>query len=1051
MLHIHLFGYLRLFENDQPLKFAALPKTLPLFAYLLLNKANPIARATIASQLWPGLPEKEARANLRRHLYELRRALPMLPAKNSWVLGTMNMLQWNPDAEYWLDVAEFERLSLSSDHLGKAVALYQDDLLPELYDDWIAPQRERLRNLFVANLKRLVEMTHGRRDYQQAITYAQQLLAHDPLHEDITNTLMRVKYGMGDRAGAIQTFQTFAQCLQAELELSPMPETMMLYANIVQNNSLSGTIREKQSVGKTADPHRHNIPAQFTPFFGRSQDLIAIIDMLESPDVRLLTLTGVGGSGKTRLALEVADRLLSHQSRTFPDGIYFVDLTAVNEPERLLSVIAECLEVKESGNQPLLETLITFLRPKYMLLLLDNFEQIIAAAPLLSKLLAAVPGLRILATSRTLLQLYGEYELPVSPLPLPDPNQLPAATEMLEFAAVALFVARVRAFKPSFNLTEANRATIAQICTRLDGLPLAIELAAARIRLFTPAALLVQLDKGIHILSSRRRDLPLRHRTLSATIAWSYNLLGSTEQRLFTRLALFYGGFTAMAAAACVYDEPLDDPQLALERLTSLVEQNLIIVVAADTNIAQPPRFDMLTIIHEYAQNLLLADPMQWTLQYRHAAYYASLVEKRHTDTANIAPLRTEETNLRAAFAWANRQQLSAESGMTLNPPLIKADVYFSLARGLGDVLMFHGHYQEATAVLSHWLVTAQTIGDIKEQAEALQRRAHIYAQLGKTRQSLDTAEQAAVLARRAGNTAIPILGDALSLAGWGLARLGNYAAARVRAESALKVAMQTSSALFRIDSLNLLAYLSDLAGDYTSTAVYYEQALAAARSANHLIWETTLLNNLAESLKFIGRTAESIPLLEQSLLLARQRSAQSIEALALCNLGEAQLDLGDAKAAAANLRRSIALTPADGAFYLAFSQAKLAHACALLGQIDEAINLAQAALNQALATESHDDIVAAWLALAQVTAVAGPMIIQGKTTTTNQCYAQSVRVCTEAGMDVERAHALWAWGHYHQQQKDAAQAETLWQEARSIFARLDLRHWLARMAERLS
>ena len=279
---------------------------------------------------------------------------------------------------------------------------------------------------------------------------------------------------------------------------------------------------------------KHNLPAQLTPLIGREHDVAEACILLRHPDIRLVTLTGTGGVGKTRLALQVATDLLDD----FPDGVCFVSLAPISDPDLVIPTIAQALDLNESGARPLLDLLKAFLRDKHLLLLLDNFEQILPAAPQLTDLLTSCPHLSILVTSRATLHVQGEHEFPVPPLALPDLTQLPEPEALSHSAAVALFLQRAQAVKPTLQITTANARTIAEICIRLDGLPLAIELAAARIKLLSPHALLARLEHRLQVLTGGTQDAPTRQQTLRNTIVWSYDLLSAQEQRLFQRLCL---------------------------------------------------------------------------------------------------------------------------------------------------------------------------------------------------------------------------------------------------------------------------------------------------------------------------------------------------------------------------------------------------------------------------------------------------------------------------------------------------------------------------------
>lgn len=363
----------------------------------------------------------------------------------------------------------------------------------------------------------------------------------------------------------------------------------------------------------------HKLPAQPTPLIGRQQETAAARQQLLTADVRLLTLTGPPGVGKTRLGLEVGTELLDD----FEHGVFFVDLAPIKDPALVGYTIAQTLGVREARHQSLFEHLKHFLRDKQVLLLLDNFEQVAAAAPLVAELLGASLALKILVTSRAALHLRWDHEFPVPPLGLPDLQRLPAVKELSGYPAVALFVDRARAVKPDFVLTNHNAPAVAEICTRLDGLPLAIELAAARIKLLPPQAMLRRLQRGLDLLTAGARDLPARQQTLGGAIAWSYDLLEAREQKLFRRLSVFVGGCTLEAAEAVC--KPEGDLQTnVLEGLASLVNESLL---RQEEQADGEPRFRMLETTREYALEQLAKTGEMEEIQRRHAAVYLSFAE----------------------------------------------------------------------------------------------------------------------------------------------------------------------------------------------------------------------------------------------------------------------------------------------------------------------------------------------------------------------------------------------------------------------------------------
>ena len=415
-----------------------------------------------------------------------------------------------------------------------------------------------------------------------------------------------------------------------------------------EQETLEAAVRAEPSPSLTAPPGWRNNALQLTPFIGREREVDQVHNRLLEPHVRLLTLTGPGGTGKTRLALQVLEQ--SHEM--FSDGAFFIDLAPITDADLVVRAMAHTLGVLETTGQDGFESLEQHLRERQVLLLVDNFEHVLLAAPFLSRLLGACPRVKVLATSRVVLRLAGEHQYPVPPLSLPEPQEVRSATRVQDSEAVRLFVARAQAAKPNFTITEESAAAIAEICRRLDGLPLAIELAAARVRLLSPHALLARLGDRLALLTGGPQDMPARQRTLRATLDWSYGLLDDSERRLLQRLSVFPGGCGLEAAGSVCGDECTD----VLEGISSLVDSSLL---RQEETASGEVRFRLLETIREYALARLAESGDGETIYQRQADYYLALVEEAEPELTGaqqarwLEQLESEHDNLSAVLGWS--------------------------------------------------------------------------------------------------------------------------------------------------------------------------------------------------------------------------------------------------------------------------------------------------------------------------------------------------------------------------------------------------------------
>jgi len=678
--------------------------------------------------------------------------------------------------------------------------------------------------------------------------------------------------------------------------------------------------------------HPNNLPIQLTTLIGRERESAAIQQLLQRDGVRLLTLIGPGGMGKTRLSLQVAADLLDR----FADGVFFVSLAAIRDPDLVIPTIAQALGVKDSGAQPLFETLAAYLRDKHMLVVLDNFEQVSAAAPLIAALLAA-PRIKMLATSREILRISGEHTFAVPPLGLPEPRHGASAEQIAHYDAVRLFVTRAEAARPDFQVTNANAATVAEICRRLDGLPLAIELAAARIRMLNPQALLDRLSSRLMLLAGGARDLPARQQTIRNTIDWSYNLLDAGEQLLFRRLAVFVGGRTLEAAEAVCQD----GGDLALdtfEGMASLLDKSLL--YQAD-GLDGTPRFMMLETIWEYARERLAASGELAALQQAHTAYYLALVRQAGTGLRSadqrmwLERLDAEHDNIRAVlrgdidqgdgavalelvgilwFFWDRRSHLSEGLRWTNEALARGAEAATHLrAQALhaaGNLTHNQGNYRRASELYEQALALRPP-EDTRGIAASLHGIGNSAYDLGDYARAIATIERCLDMFRRLGERATIAL--ELMVLGEIAYCQSNYARAETLLTESKTLYGELGDTWGVGMALTTMGQVADEQGNYDQARARLEEGFGLLRGLGNRRGMGLALNYLAVIALHCGDTARAAALSEESLAILRELDEQWGAAKALDNLGVVALRQGDIARAMARCEESLALYRSTG------------------------------------------------------------------------------------------------------------------------------------------
>lgn len=643
----------------------------------------------------------------------------------------------------------------------------------------------------------------------------------------------------------------------------------------------------------------NNLPVQLTSLIGREQEVRAACTLLQRADVRLVTLTGTGGIGKTRLGLAMASEMLA----IFAGGICFVPLASISDPALVIPTIAHLLGLEHMHTRSVrvdMEYLKTFLQDKHFLLVLDNFEQVVQAAPDLTELLKSCPNLNILVTSRATLHLEGEHEFPVPPLAFPTHLKFPASEDLAQYPAIALFLQRAVRVKPDFALTRANIQAIAAICKHLDGLPLAIELAAARIKVLPPQALLQRLAHRLEVLTGGMQGVAARQQTLRNTIAWSYNLLDAEEQWLFRQLSIFVGGCTLQAVEATC-SAFANGERAVLNGVASLIDKSLLRQTEQE---GDEPRLLMLETIREFGLDYLASCGEMEQTRLAHAEYYLRLAEETETHLYGAEQVRwfdqleREHDNLRAALSWSigdeNTDQ-RRETALRLAAVLVR----FWVARG---------YISEGRDWLEKALARREEVAP-PVQANALSGASWLAFLQSDMEQATILYEDGLQCYREARKTHhASVLVPSLIGLTW-MASMGNHdAAARFLLDESRALARETGDNRSLAHLLNFLAVAAIQQGNFTEAHALLEESLAHFKEMDNQF-------DMAWSLRFLGQVlfplrekARAYALVEEGLALSRAMHDIPGQANSLYLLGRFSLEEGNAVAARARLEESLAL-----------------------------------------------------------------------------------------------------------------------------------------------
>ena len=1000
-LRIELFGGLRVQQGERVITRFRTQKTASLLACLAYHVERAHTREVLAELLWPEHTPQSGRLNLNTALHSLRKQLepPGVPA-GAVIISNRFLVQLNPDA-VTVDVAEFESaLQLEKQthsqpeqthHLLTAVKLYRGELLPGFYDEWIEQERTRLEETYLHALDRLCQLLAQARDFDRALDYARRAINADPLREEAHVALMRLYVDAGQPAAALEQYQELKRLLKEFLNAAPSATTRALVRDLSEQLAVSSNelvvvsggrvvvsrqqagrrkVKEEQTpvisqpapVLQFPTPHPSSLishpssvgslPLQFTRFFGREEEIAQLRETLLSEGTRLITLTGAGGSGKTRLAIETVGRLWEQ----FTGGVWFVPLADISDPRLIAAKVRDTLRLPRLPHVEPLEQVVDALNRSLVvpplggknrwdkppeggttnsttnrsvrpLLVLDNFEHLAAGGALVVlTLLKRVPSLRALVTSRRRLNVGDEREFPVLPLPTPQTSvdssrltvgsRLPSTVNrqlstvspesLMTFPSMQLFVDRAQAARPDFQVTKRNASAVAELCRRLEGIPLAIELAAARAQVLTVAQMLDRISKRFDLLSKRRADTTLRHRSLWAAMEWSYHLLSPELQRFFASLSVFRGGWTVEAAeqVCCAEDTRIqrckdmemqayndasaESPPASLhpcisasvvEYLAQLRSHSLVLAEESEPEM----RYRMLETLREFGVEQLTAEE-QSALSQRHANYFLSLAEeaKPHLDSPGVgtwlARLETEHDNLRAALQWC------VDSG--------DGEAGVRMGGSLWRLWSEHGHLREGREWLAKLVILPGASARTKARAHALNGAGNLaYAQgdLAAARAFLEEA----LAIRQERDDRRGVAGILNNLANVVSAQ-GDDEMARTLYEQALVINRELSNRTMEAVNLYNLGKIASDQGDQAAARALHEQGLAVNRELGNRAWEAYDLLGMGMAAWRQGDTAAARTLCQQSLALFREFGNRKGIAQALYGLGMAACRAGD-------------------------------------------------------------------------------------------------------------------------------------------------------------
>ncbi|MCP4544571.1 MAG: tetratricopeptide repeat protein [Chloroflexi bacterium] len=996
LLEIYTLGGLNITRAKEPITGLASSKAEALLAYLATTRRT-CSREALAELLWENRPQKRSMSNLRVVLTSIREHL------SPYVEITRQTVAINQESACWLDAAELEKhvaeaqntlhqtgkLShASAARLKQALELYQGSFLDSFFirdsigfEDWMRTERQRLSRMMTEALDELVRFYTEIGEYSTSLELGHRLLELDPLREETYRKLMLLSAYRGERIVALEYYTTCQNVLDKELGIQPEQSTIDIFQQITAGKI--GAVKPSFSTG--------HLQAETTSLVGREKEFFEITKLLQNPACRLLTVTGPGGIGKTRLAQEITEKISG-----FPDGVYFVSLASVRSPDALISAIASGIQFTFQGADNASTQLLDYVKQKRMLLVLDNFEHLVDdATGLLMQILARSKTMKILVTSREWLNLQDEWLRKLDPLSIPPSAD---AEDAEAYSAVQLFLQHANRVRSDFSTSEKNKHFIARICQQVGGNPLGIELAAAWTRMLSCEEIAKEIQQNLDFLASTHRDATERHQSVKAVFEHSWTLLSHEERTVFKKLSVFSGGFKRDAADIIA---SASSPVLSALVDKSLIRSNL------------RGRYEMHELLHQYTAEKLAQSPDEIASTRKlHAQYYADFLKKKEStlvgrDQEAISQIKEEISNIRAAWQWAIEQSSEFELGQML--------------KSLWFFYRPQNQYEEALTMFSH-AVERLRVGHSGEKeslvlGQALGCKGWFLYRTGLVNKGKELLQESVQIARQ--HTAWPELSFSLTLLGLVSNAQGEYDQVKELCQESLAIAEEINDTWGQAVALNVLGNVARKLGEYEEARELCRESLTISRATGDRLSMSISLNDLGQLTLRLGEYKKARQLCQESLEISTALGDQLGIAISSNRLGNIAQALGQYDTAQNLYQDSLDRSRAIGdRLGVAISLNHLSSVVCLQGDLDAARTFCEEALAISREINNRRGIVFSLNHLGQV------VYLQKSYAKARSLYQESLTLAQQTGNLGGMATAFNGLGDVARMQEDIQESK---------------------------